>query len=88
MWKFMTFANSPLSGIFALNGEGAANNSVSVDQITGIFSKLTEQFSVTNIITLLGGIIAFCMAFVFLWWGIRKGFSAAMRAIKSGRFRL
>lgn len=88
IWKYMTFVNSPFSGIFALTGEGAANNTVSVEQIIGIFSKVTEQFSVSNIIALLGGIIAFCMAFVFLWWGVRKGFSAAMRAIKSGKFRL
>lgn len=65
-----------------------ATTAVTADQIIGVLSGLTEQFSVANIIALIAGIIGFCIAFVFLWWGVRKGFRAAMSAIKSGKFRI
>jgi len=63
-------------------------NSVGWDTFKSIFDAITAQFSVTNIVTLLGGLVAFCISFVFLWWGVKKGFRAAMSAVMSGRFRL
>lgn len=83
MWKFYTFATSPLSGLRLLTEEA-----IGWDTFKSIFDGITSQFSVTNIVALLGGLVAFCITFVFLWWGVRKGFSAVMRAIKSGKFRL
>lgn len=83
MWKFFTFAASRLSGLVRLTEEA-----VGWDTFKSIFDGITSQFSVANIVALLGGLVAFCITFVFLWWGVRKGFSAAMRAIKSGKFRL
>jgi len=63
-------------------------NSVDWDTFKSIFDAITAQFSVTNIVALLGGLVAFCISFVFLWWGVKKGFRAAMSAVMSGRFRL
>jgi len=63
-------------------------NSVGWDTFKSIFDAITAQFSVTNIVALLGGLVAFCISFVFLWWGVKKGFRAAMSAVMSGRFRL
>lgn len=83
MWKFRTLALSGLAGM-VMTSEVPA---VTSDQIIGVLSGLTEQFSVANIIALIAGIIGFCIVFVFLWWGVRKGFRAAMSAIKSGKFR-
>lgn len=85
MWKFYTFACSALSGMPRMIQE---STSVGWDTIKSIFDGITAQFSITNIVAILGGLVAFCMAFVFLWWGVRKGFSAAMRAVKSGKFKL
>lgn len=85
MWKFYTFACSALAGMPQKIQE---TTSVGWDAIKGIFDGITAQFSVDNIVGILGGLVAFCMAFVFLWWGVRKGFSAAMRAVKSGKFKL
>lgn len=62
--------------------------SVGWDTFKSIFDAITAQFSVTNIVALLGGLVAFCISFVFLWWGVKKGFRAAMSAVMSGRFRL
>lgn len=67
--------------------EGGAITAVTADQILGVLSGLTTQFSVANIVALIAGIIGFCVAFVFLWWGVRKGFRAAMTAITKGRFK-
>lgn len=83
MWKFLTLARSGLTGI-VMTAEVPAVDS---DQIIGVLSGLTDQFSVSNIIALIAGIIGFCVVFVFLWWGVRKGFKAAMSAIKSGKFK-
>ena len=62
--------------------------SVGWDTFKSIFDAITAQFSVSNIVALLGGLVAFCISFVFLWWGVKKGFRAAMSAVMSGRFRL
>lgn len=64
-----------------------ATTAVTSDQIIGVLAGLLEQFSVANIIALIAGIIGFCVVFVFLWWGVRKGFKAAMTAITKGRFK-
>lgn len=85
MWKFLTFAQSPLSGLARMISE---TTTVGWDDFSSIFSGITSQFSVANIVAFLAGLIAFCITFVFLWWGVKKGFRAAMSAVMSGRFRL
>lgn len=85
MWKFYTFALSALSGLPRMIQE---TTSVGWDTFKSIFDGITTQFSVSNIVAFLAGIVAFCITFVFLWWGVKKGFRAAMSAVMSGKFRL
>ena len=85
MWKFYTFACSAFSGLPRVIQE---TTSIGWNTFASIFDGITSQFSVSNIVALLGGLVAFCITFVFLWWGVKKGFAAAMRAVKSGKFRL
>lgn len=65
--------------------EGA---NVSSDTIMDILSAITSQFSVTTIVAFLAGILGVSVAFVFLWWGIRKGTRAVMAAVTKGKFKL
>lgn len=65
--------------------EGA---NVSADTIMDILSAITSQFSVTTIVAMLAGILGVSVAFVFLWWGIRKGTRAIMAAVTRGKFKL
>lgn len=85
MWKFYTFALSAYAGLTKMIAD---TTNVSWDELSSIFSGITSQFSVSNIVAFLGGLVAFCIGFVFLWWGVKKGFRAAMSAVMSGKFRL
>lgn len=82
MFNLMTYAMSAVGLLLT------ETTSVGWDTIKSIFDSITAQFSIANIVAILGGLVAFCITFVFLWWGVRKGFSAAMRAVKSGKFKL
>lgn len=70
----------------AAGGDAAA--SVSSSTIMDILNAITSQFSVTQIVAMIAGILGVSMAFVFLWWGVRKGAKVVMRAVKSGKFSL
>lgn len=67
---------------------GDAAVSVSSSTIMDILNAITSQFSVTQIVAMIAGILGVSMAFVFLWWGVRKGAKVVMRAVKSGKFSL
>lgn len=56
--------------------------------IMGILDAVTTQFSVTNIVGMIAGILGVTVGFIFLWWGIRKGFRAIVGATTSGSPRI
>ena len=70
----------------AAGGDAAAG--VTSSTIMDILNAITSQFSVTQIVAMIAGILGVSMAFVFLWWGVRKGAKVVMRAVKSGKFSL
>lgn len=53
--------------------------------LTSVFTEITKQFSVTTIIGVVAGLVGICITFAFMWWGIRKGISKVMAAVKKGR---
>lgn len=71
--------------LFAITSQGA---SVTADTIMSILTAVTSVMSIEAIVAFLAGIIAVAMAFVFLWWGVRKGFRAIMGAVTKGRLRI
>ena len=58
---------------------------VTFSTISSILSAVTAQFSLTNIVSMIAGILGVTMAFVFLWWGVRKGYKAIIRATTRGK---
>ena len=58
---------------------------VGYDDISSILTTVTSQFSVSNIVAMIAGILGVTVAFVFLWWGVRKGFRAITRAATRGK---
>lgn len=52
-----------------------------------IIGKLTENITTADIISVIGSIIAIAAAFVFLWWGGRKGVKVLLQAIKTGKLK-
>ena len=70
----------------AAGGDAAAG--VTSSTIMDILNAITQQFSVTQIVAMIAGILGVSMAFVFLWWGVRKGAKVVIKAVKSGKFSL
>ena len=66
----------------------ATTPSVSTSDISGIMSAVTDQFSVANITSFIAYIIGACVAFVFLWWAVRKAWRAIMAATTRGKGRI
>lgn len=66
--------------------EGATT--VSSETIMSILTAITETMSVSQIVAMIAGIIGVGMTFVFLWWGVRKGFRAIMSAVTKGRLKI
>lgn len=64
-----------------------AENPGAVDwnTIKGVVENATTQFSVANLVAVIGGIIAVTIGFVFVWWGVRKAYKAIMGAVKKGK---
>ncbi len=82
-FSVMAFANS-LGMIFA----SSAPEAVSSSTIMSILQAVTAQFSVTNIVAFIAGILGVTITFVFLWWGVRKGFRAIISATTKGKPRI
>ena len=67
---------------------GSTTTTVSFSDISDILTAVTGQFSVANIVALLAGVLGATVGFVFLWWGVRKGAKAIIRAVTTGKFSL
>lgn len=65
-----------------------AVQSVGSDTIMSILQAITSQFSVTEIVAMIAGILGVSMTFVFLWWGVKKGGKVVISAVKTGKFKL
>lgn len=61
---------------------------ISISTIQSILDTVTTQFSVSNIVAMIAGILGVTVAFVFLWWAVRKGFRAIVAAATKGKPRI
>lgn len=66
-------------------GEGATAMDMTVTQLQSILTSLTGVIDVTTIISFLAAIIGVAAGFVLMWFGVRKGISAVMGAVRTGR---
>ena len=62
--------------------------SVTSSTIMDILTAITSQFSITQIVAMIAGLLGVSMTFVFLWWGVRKGSKMVIQAVKTGKFGL
>ncbi len=72
---------------FALSG-GGSTTTVTTSTIMDILTAVTSVFSISQIVAMIAGILGVSMAFVFLWWGVRKGAKVVIKAVKSGKFSI
>lgn len=66
----------------------ASPDPISISTIQSILDTVTTQFSVSNIVAMIAGILGVTVAFVFLWWAVRKGFRAIVAAATKGKPRI
>ena len=50
-----------------------------------VISAVTSQISVGTIVEVLAVVVGAAIGMVFMWWGVRKGGSVLMKALR-GRF--
>ncbi len=72
----------------ALFTPAASPEPISISTIQSILDTVTTQFSVSNIVAMIAGILGVTVAFVFLWWAVRKGFKAIVAAATKGKPRI
>ena len=72
----------------ALFSPAASPEPISISTIQSILDTVTTQFSVSNIVAMIAGILGVTVAFVFLWWAVRKGFKAIVAAATKGKPRI
>lgn len=68
--------------MFLLSSGGS---SIGFSDISDILTAVTTQFSISNIVAMIAGILGVTVAFIFLWWGVRKGYKAIIRATTRGK---
>lgn len=71
-----------------LMSSGGGSTSVGFTDISDILTAVTTQFSVSNIVAVIAGILGVTTAFVFLWWGVRKAYRAIIAGTTRGRARI
>lgn len=62
-----------------------ASTTVQFSDWASVITSVTSQFSVANIVAVVSGTIAAGIGFIFLWWGVRKGYRFLRAAVKNGR---
>ncbi len=50
-----------------------------------VLKELTNQVSVSTIMTALATFVGACIVLVFAWWGVRKGVRSLMSAFRKGK---
>ena len=74
--------------MFGLLDAAGGVTQVTSSTIMDILTAITSTFSVQQIVAMIAGILGVSMAFVFLWWGVRKGAKVVIKAVKSGKFSI
>lgn len=64
---------------------GGTSTTVSSTDFKSVIDAVTAQISVTSVVEILAYAAAICIAFVFLWWGVRKVVRMIMSAFRKGR---
>lgn len=75
-----------MTGIFASGGSGFT--AITPADWKPVIDALTAQVSVSQIITVLAGLVVSGIGLVFMWWGVRKALRSLMAAFRKGKMSL
>lgn len=62
----------------------AADTPITWADLTSVFSSITGQFTVPNMVGVVAGALGIAVIFCFMWFGIKKGMAIIKSAINSG----
>lgn len=60
-------------------------DAVSYTDFSSVITAITDQISVSTIVAVLAAAAGIAIAFVFMWWGIRKVIKIIMSAVRKGK---
>lgn len=52
-----------------------------------VVTAMTDQISVSTVVSVLAVLVASAIGLVFMWWGVRKAAHVLMSAFRSGKLR-
>lgn len=64
-----------------------AANTFSWSDVQGILTNITSQFSMTNLVSIVGGILSITAAFGVFWFAVRKGVKLTSGAARNGKIK-
>ena len=59
-----------------------------VSQISSAFSNVTGIIKISNVVSVIGIVLATAFGFVLFWWGLRKVIKVIMSAFSKGKVRV
>lgn len=83
---FMVMAIMACMAIPAFAEEAVTENPVS--QISAAFSNVTGTIKISNVVSVIGIVLATAVGFVLFWWGLRKVIKVIMSAFSKGKVRV
>lgn len=66
----------------------SADDAGFVDGIKQVTTEVTSQFSIANIASVIGVVLAGCVGLFLFWWGARKVVSLITKAFRGGKISL
>lgn len=64
---------------------GVCVGPIEYETIAPIVTAVTKTVTVSNIVSVLAAVVTAAIAFVFMWWGVRKIISIIMAAFRKGK---
>lgn len=66
----------------------ADSTAIGWTDLSSVWSVITAQINLTQILLILGGAVGAAIVLVFAWWGLRKAIRILMSAAKGGKLKV
>lgn len=66
----------------------STNTAASLETFKPVIDALQNQVSVSNVVTVVAGIVGLGIAGVFMWWGLRKAWRFIMSTTFKGKGKM
>ena len=63
----------------------STSSAIGWSDLASVLSAITDQISVTTVISVVAGAIGASIGLVFMWWGVRKLIRVIMGAFRKGK---